>query len=241
MTYVVALIPARSGSSLKDKNIRSLGGYPLLAYSIKAAQKAGNIDRVIVSTDSKDYAAIARDYGAETPFIQPENTARDYSGDYPFLAHSIVWMDANEKRIPDAIVHLRPTTPLRDPLLVRNAIDTLNHWGEFVPSALRSVHEMSESAHKCFHVIRGQLATLSDSFSVEDANHPRQHYKPTYQGNGYVDVLRTDFIRNTGKIHGSRVIAFITPPMIEVDTEDDFKMLELQIAANPQLVERLFR
>ena len=70
MTYCIALIGARSGSSLKDKNIRPLAGHPLIAYSILCALRAVNIHRVIVSTDSPEYAEIAKSYGAEVPFIQ---------------------------------------------------------------------------------------------------------------------------------------------------------------------------
>ena len=245
MTYVVALIPARSGSrGLPGKNIRKLVGIPLLVYSVRAAQKAGNIDRVIVSTDSEEYAEIAKKASAEVPFIQPVETARDDSGDYPFLAHALAWMDRSEKRLPDLIVHLRPTTPLRDPALVADAVQRMalrddEDWRHGEPTALRSVHEMSESAHKCFQVINGSLVTLEGSFDVESANRPRQDYITTYQANGYVDVLRTDYIRRHGKIHGDRVTAFATPPVIEVDTEENFKLLQLQAAANPQLVSRV--
>ena len=115
MSYVVALVPARAGSKgVPNKNIRSLAGHPLLAYSVRAGVKAGNIDRVIVSTDSAEYADIAKRYGGEAPFLRPAPLAGDRSSDYEFIAHALDWMQQNEKRLPDLIVHLRPTTPLRE-------------------------------------------------------------------------------------------------------------------------------
>ena len=244
MTYTIALIGARSGSSLKDKNIRPLARHPLIAYSILCALRAVNIHRVIVSTDSPEYAEIAKSYGAEVPFIQPAPTAGALSGDYPFIAHALDWMRVHDERLPDLIVHLRPTTPLREPGIIAAAVKTLED--NVVATALRSVHEMPESAHKCFEIFGGYLRTMhTESFELDASNRARQAYPTTYHPNGYVDVLRTDFIRNsqlygTRMIHGNRVIPFVTPPVIEADTEEDFAMLEYQVGRDPHFTGRLF-
>ena len=90
MSKVIALIPARSGSKgVKDKNIRNLGGYPLLAWSILACKKCGLIDKVIVSTDSKKYASLAQKFGAEVPFLRPPEISSDLSTDIEFIDHAI--------------------------------------------------------------------------------------------------------------------------------------------------------
>ena len=87
---IVALIPARSGSKgVSNKNIRPLAGFPLIAYSIKAALKSKLIDRVIVSTDSEEYAEIAREYGAEVPFLRPSELSGDIATDKQFFKHAI--------------------------------------------------------------------------------------------------------------------------------------------------------
>lgn len=240
MTYTVALIGARSGSSLKDKNIRPLAGHPLLAYSIKAAQKCRAIDRVIVSTDSAEYAAIALGYGADF-IMQPSDTAQADSGDYPFIAHALDHIGVPS--LPDLIAHLRPTTPLRDPTIISDAISAMKY--NMPPAtALRSVHEMSESAYKCFEIEHDMLKSVCNKSSwIDHVNAPRQRYTKTYQGNGYVDILSAAFIRQWSKekrLHGYHVIPFITPPVIEVDTEHDFEMLELQAARHPEIVKALF-
>jgi len=94
MVNVVAIIPARSGSkSLADKNIKELSGHPLIAYSIAAAKMSKKIDRVIVSTNSQKYAKIAKQYGAEAPFIRPDEFSTDTSTDKDFLVHAMNWLE----------------------------------------------------------------------------------------------------------------------------------------------------
>lgn len=241
MTNTVALIGARSGSQgVQHKNIRPLAGHPLLAYSIKAAQKCASLDRVIVVTDSEDYGHLAVKYGADF-FRQPPETAQSDSGDYPFISYALDYIGASSA--PDLIVHLRPTTPLRDPTVIADAISAMQ-YNLPTATALRSVHEMSESAYKCFEIEHDILKSVCNKSSWLDyVNMPRQHYPKTYQGNGYVDVLSVDFIRRwskDGRLHGNHVIPFITPPVIEVDTEEDFELLELQAARHPEIVKGLF-
>src|SRR4029453_18800821 len=89
-TFCVALIPARAGSKrVADKNIRVLGGHPLLAYTVAAARSAGTFARVLVSTDSEAYAEIARHYGADVPFLRPAELAGDLSPDIDWVAFTL--------------------------------------------------------------------------------------------------------------------------------------------------------
>ena len=151
MVDILAIIPARSGSKgVSNKNIKLLNGHPLIAYSIKAALLVPTIDRVIVSTDSKHYASIARRYGAETPFLRPKKISGDYSRDLEFIEHALDWFYHAEGYAPRLIVHLRPTTPLRDPRVIEKAILTIDN--DLDATALRSVHQMSNPAYKCFEV-----------------------------------------------------------------------------------------
>ena len=102
MNNIVAIIPARSGSkSIIDKNIKCLGNHPLLAYTIAAAKELSKrINRVIVSTDSKEYAKIALKYGSEVPFIRPDKYSKDSSLDRDFFIHAINWMRIEEGKLP---------------------------------------------------------------------------------------------------------------------------------------------
>lgn len=240
MAKVVALIPARSGSKgVPNKNVRPLGGHSLLAWSIAACIKSQTIDRVIVSTDSPEYAELARSFGAEAPFLRPAEISGDRSTDYDFVVHALDWL-RNEDGEPDFLVHIRPTTPLRDPQLVDAAVR--GFMGATKATAMRSVHEMPESAYKTFEIAPGgQLKRLgSQDTALDSANNARQQFPSTYQANGYVDVLSSAFVRKTGLLHGHYVIPYVTPPVVEVDTEGDFAHLEFQLAQSPLITQKLF-
>ena len=212
----------------------------MIAYSIQAGLRAENIDRVIVSTDSESYAAIAKECGAEVPFLRPAEISTDSSTDYEFVKHALDWLMASEEKTPEYIVHLRPSTPLRDPAVVSAAVEAFRKDKE--ATALRSVHEMSESAYKCFCIESNRLVGLADSSGdLEEANKARQSFPKTYHGNGYVDVLRTEFIVKQGEIHGDRVMAHVTEMTHEVDTETDFDYIIYQITRDQSLVDRLFK
>jgi N-acylneuraminate cytidylyltransferase len=240
LSKVVALIPARAGSKgVPNKNVRDLGGHPLLAWSVAACTHSVMIDRTIVSTDSPDYAALAQRLGAEAPFLRPAEISGDRSTDYEFIVHALNWLAAHGDE-PAFVVHIRPTTPLRDAKLIDEAVRAF----EASPhaTALRSVHEMAESAYKTFEIAAGgQLKRLgSDSTALDAANNARQQFPATYQANGYVDVLSTAFIRRSGLIHGDQVMPFITPPVVEVDGENDFAHLEFQLSRAPDTARQLF-
>jgi len=240
MAYVLALIPARSRSKgVPNKNVRPLGGHPLMAWSIAACLRSAEIGRTIVSTDSADYAATARALGAEAPFLRPAEISGDRARDYDFVVHALDWL-ASRGEEPGYVVHIRPTTPFRDPALVDEAIRAFKAAAD--ATALRSVHEMSESAYKTFEIAQGgRLKRVgTDSSALDEANDARQQFPPTYVANGYVDVLATAFIREARLIHGNRVMAFVTPPVVEVDTEEDFAHLEFQLERTPAFVQKLF-
>lgn len=240
MSRVIALIPARSGSKgVPNKNIRPLGGHTLIEWSIMACKKAKLIDRVIVSTDSPEYAQLSVRLGAEAPFLRPAEISGDRATDYDFIAHALNWLAANGGE-PEYIAHIRPTTPLRDPTLIDAAIRAFQ--SDSRATALRSVHEMSESAYKTFEIApEGQLKRVgADSTALDAANNARQQFPATYQANGYVDVLSTRFIRASGLIHGNWVLPFVTPTVVEVDTEEDFAHLEYQISRPTEIITHLF-
>ena len=240
MSNVVALIGARAGSKgVPKKNIKLLGGHSLLAWSIAASLRSPSIDRVIVSTDSADYAALAVQLGAEAPFLRPAEISGDRSTDFDFIVHALDWL-VSEGQEPDYLVHIRPTTPLRDPVLIDAAVKAFR--ASTKATALRSVHEMSESAYKTFELAEGgQLKRLGAvNTDLDSANNARQQFPNTYQANGYVDVLSSAFIRESGLMHGDHVMPFITPSVIEVDTLDDFAHLEFQISRMPGVLLKLF-
>ena len=240
MSGVIAVIPARAGSKgIVDKNIKSLAGRPLMAYSIVAAKLAQTVDRVIVSTDSEAYAEIAKEYGAEAPFLRPEEISGDTNTDYEFIKHLLDWLQEHDGALPEYLVHLRPTTPLREIRYIDAAIEAIKR--DKKATALRSIHEMSESAYKTFEVEEGRLKSVgSGTFDLDVANEARQQFAKTYQANGYVDVLVISYILKHHQIHGDHVMAYVTSPIVEVDAQNDFDYLEYQATKNPSMVKELF-
>ena len=226
-TKICVVVPARSGSKgLKDKNLADLGGHPLLAHSILAAQQAGALP-VYVSTDSSHYAKIAKEYGAEVPFLRPSELATDTAGDYEVMTHFLETMEKEQGRSFDFFVHLRPTTPLRDPLLIKQAIEKILQSPE--ATALRSIHLCSESAYKKVELSKDQerLVTIFENDPLLDkVNGERQEYPETYTPNGYVDVLKTSTLKK-GHIHGNHVLPFITEPVVEVDSSWELYLNQL--------------
>lgn len=241
MPFTLAIIPARSGSKgVPDKNIRILGGYPLIAWSIAACKLANSIDRIIVSTDSEKYAQIARNLGAEVPFLRPSEFSGDNSTDYEFIKHTLDWFKKNDS-VPELIAHIRPTTPFRSPELIDHAVKLFSKKND--ATALRSIHPMSESAYKTFEIAEsGQLKRVaSNSTAIDQSNNARQQFPTTYIANGYVDVLSSSFIRENELIHGDNVIPYVTPQADEIDSEDDFLNIKQKLERNPKFASQLFK
>ena len=227
---MIAIIPARSGSKgVPGKNIKLLGGIPLFAFSIIAAKMMPSVSRVIVSTDSEEYAQIAKKYGAEVPFLRPNEISGDKSTDFDLFLHALNWFKENENFIPEYIIHLRPTTPLRNPQMMEEAVK-LFFENKNLASSLRSGHSAPESPYKWFlKDDNNYFKGLRDDLTPEKVNLPRQSFPSVYIPDGYIDILKSSVILTTGTLHGDKMLVFESPFCVEVDTKDDFEYLEFQI------------
>jgi N-acylneuraminate cytidylyltransferase len=222
---VLALIPARGGSrSIPDKNLAELNGHPLVAYSIAAAQMSRLIGRIIVSTDSPKIAETARLYGAEVPFMRPKRISGHKAVDIDLFRHAYSWLERNEGTLPELAVHLRPTTPLRDPALIDRAVRKM--MSDRKATALRSAHATELTPYKMF-TIRSRYCSFfgSSEFERDEEyyNSPRQRFPPAYIPNGHVDVLRPEVLEKTGMLHGKRIFAFITEKLPDIDGPEDLE------------------
>tara|TARA_B110000483_G_C18146625_1_gene523726 strand:+ start:180 stop:878 length:699 start_codon:yes stop_codon:yes gene_type:complete len=218
---IIAIIPARSGSkSMKDKNIRELGKKPLIAWSIESCFKSKLISKVYVSTDSKRYAKIAKQFGPVEILLRPKKISGDFSTDYQMIKHAIDNIDYSY----DYIAHIRPTTPLRKIYDLNTAIKS------FVNSrytSLRSIHEMSETSYKTLEIIRGVLKPLKNlKFTIDEINAPRQKFNKTYTPNGVIDIYKKSFVIKNKALFGNTVKAFKTSYTNEIDNKDDFNYIE---------------
>lgn len=230
---VIAIIPARSGSKgVPGKNVADLGGHPLMAYSFAAAAMSKLIDRMILSTDSQGYAEIGKCYGAEVPFLRPPELASDQSPDRGYILHAMKWIQDKEGYVPEYWVHLRPTTPLRDPEMIDHAIEKILSVEDC--TSLRSGHPAPETPFKWFQLddfgfFRG---IRPDDTRPEYYNLPRQSFPTVYVPNGYVDILRASHVLNSESLHGNRMVGFETRPCVEVDSAQEMEYLEYYLNKN---------
>jgi N-acylneuraminate cytidylyltransferase len=224
----VAIIPARAGSkSIPRKNIRPLNGIPLLAYSIEAGLKARLVDRVVVSTDNEEVAQIARAWGADVPFLRPAAIAGDDTPDLPVFQHAIGWLETSADGPPEIVVQLRPTSPLRPPDCVDNAIELL-HRDQSLDS-VRGVVLAAQNPYKMWRLRADRTMTpLLDAGAPEFYNQPRQELPQTFWQSGHVDAIRTRVIRDRASMSGDRIGALILDAAYtsDIDTETDWRRTE---------------
>ena len=223
---VVGIIPARGGSKgVPKKNIKEIGGFPMIAYSVVAAKLVENMDRCIVSTDSEEIADVAKSFGGDVPFLRPTELATDSSTDIEYIRHAIEWFNDNEGYIPEYWVLLRPTTPLREPEVIENAIRKM--IGSPGATSLISIHEFAETPGKMFGMQGEFLHGLCpmdprpEYFAL-----PRQEFAPAYFGNGYVDIVRSSTILDRDSCFGDRMLGFEAPDTGEIDVPEDFKRVD---------------
>ena len=225
---IVALVPARGGSKgVHRKNIKHLGGFPLIAYTIAACQLSKRIDRIVVSTDDNEIASIAKKYGAEVPFLRPSEMAGDSSPDFEFIDHALRWFLENENTIPEFVAHMRPTTPLRQPKIIDRAIDEFVHDGHC--SSMRSAHLAPESPYKWFLRDDNCFVPFNRELSLDEINRGRETFDDVYIPDGYVDILRSDIILSGKELYGDSMYAFVSPFCTEVDTLDEFSYIEYEL------------
>ena len=226
---VVGLIPARQGSKrVPGKNVRLLGGHPVLAYSIAPAIDSGVFDRVIVSTDSEEIAAIARHYGAEVPFLRPAAFAGDTSPDIQWLEHLLTEL-RRQGRTWDCFALLRPTSPFRTAATIRRA------WARFTAQegvdSLRAVEKCAQHPGKMW-VVRGErmfpLLPFSTPVSPRPDDEggqpwhstPYQALPPVYVQNASLEIAWTRVVFDRRTIAGDVLVPFLTEGYEGFDIND---------------------
>jgi YrbI family 3-deoxy-D-manno-octulosonate 8-phosphate phosphatase len=217
---VLAIIPARGGSkSIPQKNIRLFAGHPLLAYSIAAGLQASCVDRVIVSTDDEEMGEIARRYGAEVPFLRPAELALDATPDLPVFAHALKWLEKEEGYVPDIVVQLRPTTPMRPPDCVERGVTLLFDHPE--ADSVRAVIPSGQNPFKMWRIDdEGRMIPLLQDGIQEPYNKPRQELPLTYWQTGHLDVFRREVILEKGSMTGDVILPLIIDPRYTVDIDN---------------------
>jgi len=222
----IGIIPARKNSKkLPGKNIKVLNGKPLIAHTIEIALKSG-LERVIVSTDSNEIAGISKQYGAETPFLRPQELAQDNSSDRVVFEHLLRWLDKNENYIPKRIAHLRCTTPLKTVGDIQQGLLKIHNSNY---DSIRSVTKVDGVFHPywMFKEDNDSLTSFVDHINLKKY-YQRQLLPTTYRLNGVVDILNPDVILNHDSFWGDKIGKIIIPEQrsIDIDTLADFEYAE---------------
>jgi CMP-N-acetylneuraminic acid synthetase len=228
----VAIVPARGGSkSIPRKNVKLLDGVPLLAYSIEAGLSARSVDRVIVSTDDEEIAAVARQWGADVPFMRPAALAGDLTPDLPVFQHALDWLQAHDGWAPDITVHLRPTSPMRPPDCIDRAVGILR--ADPAAHSVRGVVVASQNPYKMWRLEPDCTMTpLLASSLPESYNQPRQELPVTYWQTGHVDAIRSTAIRGQASMSGARIKGLVIDGAYtcDIDTQADWQLTEWMLA-----------
>lgn len=219
---VLCIIPARSGSKgIHNKNIVQLVGKPLIAYTIEAAINSKLITRTIVSTDSEEYALVARNYGAEVPFLRPTEFASDkVHAVYPVI-DCLERLMITEKYFPEIVIMLLPTSPLRQPKHIDDSIRLYLQKGN------GSVVSITNANHPRYikKIINGLLYPYEKFDGTP--NFQRQELEKVYEGNGSIFVTSVKTLLEHRTFHVEKVYPYVMEKRYSIDINDQY---DLEIA-----------
>lgn len=222
---------ARGGSkSIPKKNIKLLGGKPLIVHTIEKAQAAQYIDRLILSTDDAEIAEVAKKHGCEVPFTRPVELAQDNTPDYPVVVHTLEWLEKNDNYKPDFIVHLRPTHPFRKTSDIDKAIEMLAVDPE--ADSVWTVAKPPVTPYKMFHAADKFLKpALTIVGEKETFNWPRQKLPAAYNHYGQVDVTRYETVMIKKSMCGENILPlFLEGEIVDLDSPMDWEFAEFLIS-----------
>jgi CMP-N,N'-diacetyllegionaminic acid synthase len=221
---MIAIIPARGGSKgLPGKNIKLLGGLPLISHTIKVALESNLVDRVIVSTEDKEISSIAKKFGAEVPFIRPLNFAEDKSMVLDTYLHAVDWVAKKDGKPVESFVALLPTIPLKVSEDIDQAIKIFKNKNAY------SVISVVESTVPLHWYRRITNEGILENFLPEfNAVKNRQEFEKAYIPNGAVYVFQTENLRSSRQYYNHKTYPYIMPRERSVDIDDllDFEWAE---------------
>lgn len=224
---VLFIITARGGSKgVPRKNIVPLNGYPLIAYKIIAAKKCRYDSRIIVSTDDEEIAGVAKQYGAEVPFMRPAELATDQADSMDVLAHAIDWVSKNDTSRYDYLCLLEPSSPFASYIDLDNAIEMII---QKKADTLLSVKE-AEVSSAFIHSLDedGKLSIFYDSI-IQMKSVRRQDQKAEYTMNGCIYLAGYDYFVRNRLFHSKNSVPYIMPPeaSVEIDSMLDYEVARM--------------
>lgn len=230
MARVLGVIPARGGSrGVPRKNVRRVGGRPLIAWTVDVAVGAGELfDRVIVSTDDEEIAAVARDAGAEVPFLRPDELAGDRVPQVAVLQHAVRWAEQDRGIRYDWICLLQPTAPLRELEDLRAAVE-LAVDGE--TDSVISVVQV-QAVHPILMKRIEDDRLLPYCIAEREGTRRQDFDPPAYMRNGAIYLTRRDVLVERGSIWGDSIRPYVMPEerSVSIDSRLDLLLADILLS-----------
>ncbi len=226
---ILGIITARGGSkSIPGKNIKPLLGKPLIFYTIDSAQKSGVFDRIIVSTDDKEIADVAREYGCEVPFMRPDELAQDKTPHLPVIQHAVIWLKENEGYWPDYVMILQPTSPLRQSFHLKESAELLDRGADTVLSVSKIPKQFSP--YKAMVIRDDDFMQLINDDPVRNRAIRRQDLKDAYWSVGAIYLFKTEliFAKDNPHFYGDKVAPYPIEAkyIVDIDEPEDWEVAE---------------
>jgi CMP-N,N'-diacetyllegionaminic acid synthase len=228
---VLVVIPARGGSTgVKLKNLRQVGGLPLVARAAMVAKELEFADRIIVSTDHPKIAEVAKSFDVDAPFMRPDNLSGPTVGDWDVLNHALIELERLDSVTYDIVVMLQPTSPSRTAAHVRDTV------GRLANNGLDAVWTVSETDSKA-HPLKQFLLTENGELQYYDPRGAeivaRQQLSPLYHRNGIAYAMTRSCLLDQKSIKGRRTAALIIrEPVVNIDTEFDLELANFIFSRN---------
>lgn len=219
----LALVPARGGSkSIPKKNIVDLNGRPLISYCLDAIKKSRSVDRIVVTTDNDEIAKIAKEYGADVPFMRPAELAQDNSPTIPVIEHALIWLEQNENYVPDYVLLIEPTAPF-----VR--ADQIDKTFELILSKKADSGKTIIPAPRIFHPYHVRHVNEEGFLEFDNPDmhysHPSRQMDPKRYAHGNLWWFKRDLFLGEKKIEVGKVIGFEIDPKSAHDINEPFDLV----------------
>ena len=230
-TKIIGLIPARGGSKgIPRKNLALLAGKPLIQYTFEAALQSSTLDRVLLSTDDPEIAELAKSFGVEVPFTRPKSLATDEASGRSVQKHVLNWLESHEGHMPEVLVTLQPTSPLRRSHHIDQAVN------EFWSRQVDSVIGVTPVREHPYEMVGFDGTRMYRALERPGGITPRQQYPPFYLVNGAIYVTRKEVLLHQDSSYGDHVYGYEMDPAssIDIDTPFDLQLAEymLSISSN---------
>lgn len=230
---ILAVIPARGGSKrLPGKNVRPLGGLPLIAWTIRSALESACCVDILVSTDSPAIAEVARGYGASVPWLRPASLATDTASSMEVILHALERYET-ENGVVDAVILLQPTSPFRTAQKIREAVILFERWGGLKPVV--SVSPASSHPAWCFKISGAQMEPF---LNWEGLKKRSQDLESAWILNGAIYIASPDYLRKTKEFLTVDSVPLIMEEgkeNLDIDTMNDFRICESMLDVNRNL------